>query len=139
MFIFVAVAMASCGDDDKDEPDLPDASFLYGTWEYNSSGENAYQYNTIELSDDGSFNAQVRGKRMYQQPTEYILIGKWTYKNGKLSIKSSAYTGDSFFSRFEFDYDIFYDDHINKLIVSESGDVSYNTPIRLSGQYIRAN
>lgn len=26
MFIFVAVAMASCGDDDKDEPDSPNGN-----------------------------------------------------------------------------------------------------------------
>lgn len=136
MFIFVAVAMVSCGDDDKDEPDLPDASFLYGTWEYSSPGEYDYQYNTIVLSQDGSFNAQIRRKRMYNSSEEFVLIGTWTYKNGKLSIKCSAYMGDSFFRKVEMDYDIFYDDHVNKLIVSTSGN--YN-PLSLSGQYVKAN
>lgn len=130
MFIFVAVAMASCGDDDKDEPDLPDASFLYGTWEYSL----LQSHNTIVLSPDGSFEAQICFG--YRPHEEYVLIGIWTYKNGKLSIKCSAYMGDSFYRKVEMDYDIFYDDHINKLIVSSSADYR---ELSLSGQYVKAN
>lgn len=135
MFIFVAVAMASCGDDDKDEPDLPDASFLCGTWEYSPSWQHTYFYYTIVLSPDGSFNAQIR-RKVYQSSEEYVLIGSWTYKNGKLSIKYSAYVGDSLYSKSEMDYDIFYDEHINKLIISSSADYR---ELSLSGQYVKAN
>lgn len=128
-----SMTLSSCGDDDNKPGES--ASFLVGNWSYYYySSSYTYTSNTIQFNKDGTFVAYVSGRRSTGS-YDYKHIGNWKYKSGKLSVDYSLYEGDGYnryVGHVATTYDAFYDNNINKLIISGS----YSSD--LNGQYSKS-
>ena len=122
MFVFMAVALASCGGDDKDEPDNPSGSkvtlsMLIGVWTDNRS----YTGDVI-LTFKANGEYTITGNERTYVPSQPLVpveeIGTYTLKGDKLEFSYTYYWGDRYNSEGVRTMKVKYDTHIHKLIIS---------------------
>ena len=122
MFIpLFSLTLASCGDDDNDEPDNTNkgditSSFLEGSWTYNV-GEREYGINVFS---DGTYTSSTWIKTYSpSHPYNYVVTrGNWILKNNKLSLVGSVYFDNEYIDEYKGSFQCFYDKYTNVLKIT---------------------